>query len=75
MVDPLIYFLLQQVLHDLCNKDPSMYYPVCGLVHIKDPLLLIEKSCPYSGGSRFPLSPSKWSFTMSVPYKMCLVCH
>ena len=68
MVDPLIYFLLQQVLHDLCNKDPSMYYPVCGLVHIKDPLL-IEKSSPYSGGSRFPLSLSEWSFTICwTPY-------
>ena len=32
-----------------------MWYPVCGMVHIKDPLLLIEMSSPYSGGSGFPL--------------------
>ena len=24
-----------------------MWYPVCGMVHIKDPLLLIETSSPY----------------------------
>ena len=30
-----------------------MYYPVCGIVHIKDPLLLIEKSGPSSGGSEW----------------------
>ena len=30
-----------------------MYYSVYGKVHIKDPLLLIEKSSLY-GGSRFP---------------------
>ena len=28
---------------------------VCGMVHIKEPLLLITKSSPCSGGSRFPL--------------------
>ena len=28
-----------------------MYYHVCGIVHIKDPLLLIEKSNPSSDGS------------------------
>ena len=32
-------------------------YPVCGTVHIKQPLLLIEKSSP-CGGSGFPLSLS-----------------
>ena len=38
------YFLFQPVLHDWCNKGCGMYYPVCGMVHIKEPLLLIEKS-------------------------------
>ena len=37
------------------NKGCGMCYPVCGMVHIKEPLLLIEKSSP-CGGSRFPLS-------------------
>ena len=45
-----------------------MCYSVCGMMHIKEPLLLIEKSSP-SGGSEFPLSLSEWSFTICVtPY-------
>ena len=27
-----------------CNKGRGMCYPVCGMVHIKEPLLLIGKS-------------------------------
>ena len=37
MVDPLSYFSLQPIFHDWCIKDRSMCYPVCGVVHIKDP--------------------------------------
>ena len=56
------------VLHDWCNKGCGLYYPVCGMVHIKVPLLLIEKSSP-CGGSGFPLSLSEWSFTICLmPY-------
>ena len=62
-VDPLSYFSFQPVLHDWCNKRCVMYYPVCGMMHIKEPLLLIGKSSP-CGGSGFPLSLSEWSFTM-----------
>ena len=36
MVDPLSYFSFQPVLHDWCNKGRGMYYPVCGMVHIKE---------------------------------------
>ena len=43
-VDPLSYFSFQPVLHDWCNKGHGMCYPVCGMVHIKEPLLLIDKS-------------------------------
>ena len=43
----------------------SQCYPVCGMVHIKEPLLLIGKSGP-CGGSRFPLSLSEWSFTICL---------
>ena len=58
----------QPVFHDWCNKGCGMCFPVCGMVHIKEPLLLIGKSRP-CGGSRFPLSLSEWSFTISVmPY-------
>ena len=45
-----------------------MCYPVCGMVHIKEPLVLIGKHSP-CGGSRFPLSLSEWSFTICLmPY-------
>ena len=45
-----------------------MLSPVCGIVHIKEPLLLIVKSSPY-GGSGFPLSVSEWSFAICLmPY-------
>ena len=54
MVDPLSYFMFQPVLHDWCNKGCDMCYPVCWMVHIKEPLLLIGKSSP-CGGSGFPL--------------------
>ena len=32
-----------------------MCYPICGMVHIKEPLLLIGKSSLCSDGSGFPL--------------------
>ena len=51
-VDPLNYFLFQPVLHNWCNKGCGMCYPVCGMVHIKEPLLLIDKSS-LCGGSGF----------------------
>ena len=44
MVDPLSYFSFQLVLQDRYNKGRGMCYPVCGMVHIKEPLLLIGKS-------------------------------
>ena len=49
------YFSFQPVLHDWCNKGCGMCYPVYGMVHIKEPLLLIGKNSPY-GGSRYPLT-------------------
>ena len=45
-LDPLSYFSFQPVLHDWCNKGRGMCYHVCGMVHIKEPLLLIVKSSP-----------------------------
>ena len=58
MVDPLTLFLFQPVLHDWCNKGLGICYPVCGMVHIKEPLLLIGKSSPY-----------EWFFTICpTPY-------
>ena len=67
-VDPLSYFSFQPVLHDWCNKGRGMYYPVCGMVHIKEPLLLIDKSS-LCGGSGFHFSLSEWSLTICLtPY-------
>ena len=65
MVDPLNSFSFQPVLHDWCNKGLGMCYPVCRVMHIKEPLLLIGKSNP-CGGSRFPLSLSVWYFTICL---------
>ena len=46
----------------------GMWYPVCGMVHIKEPLMLIGKSS-LCGGSRFPFSLSEWSLTICLmPY-------
>ena len=59
-----LYIVTASAPQKLCG----MYYPVCGMVHIKEPLLLIEKSSP-CGDSAFPLLLSKWSFTICLmPY-------
>ena len=63
-----VSFSFQPVPHDWCNKGCGMCYPVYGMVHTKEPLLLIGKSSP-CGGSGFPLSLSEWSFTICpTPY-------
>ena len=54
-VDPMSYFSFQPVFHDWLNKGCGMCYPVCEMVHIKEPLLLIGKNSQ-CGGSGFPLS-------------------
>ena len=51
----LLYVLLSTNIKDWCNKGCGMCYPVCGMVHIKEPLLLIGKSSP-CGSSGFPLT-------------------
>ena len=49
------YFPFQPVFQNWCNKGRGICYPVCGMVHIKESLLLIGKSSP-CGGSGFPLN-------------------
>ena len=61
MVNPLSYFSFQPVIHDWCNKCCGMFYPVCGMVHIREPLLLIGKSS-LCGGSGFPFMLSSTHF-------------
>ena len=50
-----LFLLFQPVFHDWCNKGRGMCYPVFGMVHIKEPLLLIGKSSP-CGGSGFHIA-------------------
>ena len=62
------YFSFQPVLHNWCNNRPWYVLSSCGMMHIKEPLLLIGKRSP-CGGSRFHLSLSEWSFTICLmPY-------
>ena len=65
---PIDLFLVPEpVLHDWCNKGRGMCLS-CGIVHIKEPLLLIVKSSP-CGGSGFLFWISEWSFTICLtPY-------
>ena len=39
-----------------------MCYPVCGMVHIKEPLLLIGKSSPCGGGGGGAVTNYKLGF-------------
>ena len=64
-VTDLKYFSFQPVLHDWCNKGRGMCYSVCGMVHIKEPLLLIGKSS-LCGGSGLPFLLSEWSLTICL---------
>ena len=65
---PIELFLVPASDPQLVYKCRGMCLPVCGMVHIKEPLLLIGKNSPY-GGSGFPLSLSEWSFTICLtPY-------
>ena len=52
-VDPLSYFSFQPVLHDVTNAVVCVI--LSGMMHIKEPLLLIRKSSQ-CGGSGFPLT-------------------
>ena len=64
-VDPLSYFSFQPVFQDWLNKGRGMCYPQCGMMHIKEPLLLIGKSGLY-GQSRFLNGPLP--LLCSTPY-------
>ena len=58
MVDPMKYFFFQPVLHDWYNTD--MCYPVCGIVHIKDPFT-VRKEILYT------------SLVISEEYTKCFI--
>ena len=61
MVDPLRYFSFQPVLRDWCNKDRGMCYPVCGMVHIKEPLLLIGSLSRTGTGAHVPMTGVRYN--------------
>ena len=68
------------MLHDWCNKGCGVWYPVCGLVHIKEPLLLIGNSIPSNGGSGFLLivwmvheNVLNVSLNKTFPFFLCYV--
>ena len=73
-VNPLSYFSFQPVLHDWCNKGRGMCYPVCGMVHIKEPLLLIDKSslCANALTTELHLAPS--IFRESMSGRFVIIC-
>ena len=61
---PIELFLVPASAPRGCNKGCVMCYPVCVMMHIKEPLLLIGKSSPCG-----PLLLSEWSFTIRLtPY-------
>ena len=63
-VNPLSYFSFQPGVTKAVVCDILSV----GMVHIKEPLLLIGKSSLY-GGSGFPFSLSEWSLTICLtPY-------
>ena len=46
--EPTELFVVQSMFHHWCNTGPAILY--VGMVHVKDPLLLIGKGIPCSGG-------------------------
>ena len=43
MVDPVSYFSFKPVLHNWCNKGCGICFPVFGMEHMKDTLLLFKR--------------------------------
>ena len=42
------------MVHEWCNKGSDVCHPVCGMVHIKDHLLLIDESNHVVAAAGFP---------------------
>ena len=53
-----------------CIKGHGMYYPVCVMMHIKEPLLLTGNSSQISSGTGNPLSLSDWFFSICPMRKL-----
>ena len=60
----MVHHSFQPVLHDWCNKGHGICYPICGMVHIKEPLLLMKKK-------EWPMKAASFlSDYLSGPYNM-----
>ena len=70
---PLSYFSFQPVLHDWCNNGRGMYYPVSGMMHIKEPLLLIAHVAVAGFLSRYLSGPVPYVWRHITVNKMCWV--
>ena len=55
------------------TKAVAYFIPVCGMVHIKDPLLLIKKSCPCRCDSGFPIFLFSFHVVYLVMTIFCLL--
>ena len=75
MMDTVSYFSFQPVIHDWCNNGRGMCYPVCGMVHINNPLLVIEKTIPGNGGSDDYLMSKKGTIVSVFPEYLMITIH
>ena len=66
VVNPLRYFSFQPVLHDWCNKGCGMCYPVCGMVHIKEPIVPLNKPLSLANKFRLPFWGDVFFFFWSL---------
>ena len=71
MVDPLSYFSFQPVPHEWCNKGCGMCYPVCGMMHIKEPLERVAHVVAAGFLSRYLNGPLPYVQRHITANKMC----
>ena len=64
-----VYVCVHTYIHTITGVTKAVACVILsGMVHIKEPLLLLDK-CSLCGGSGFPFSLSEWSLTICLtPY-------
>ena len=67
-------FPFQPVPHNWYTKGRGIYYPLCGIVHIKDPLLSVGTISPLSGGNGFLISLCCILPYVQYRYNRCEMC-
>ena len=68
MVDPLSYFSFQSVLHNWRNKSCGVYYPVFGMVHIREHMLLTGKIAHVAAAGDVSLYERSFTILCPTPY-------